>query len=301
MNIFFKISITALVSIVTAFTVNLATPWTVALSNKATPNQKKSKPTVKDTSYTTSPITRGNPSVRQIKSKPIDHMYEYSCVLTFLPFLSGQILTVPSKALPYGSTRAPAILDGSAPGDVGFDPVFFSVKGRTDWAKYFNGITMGNDIDGFMWLREAELMNGRNAMMGVLGMIVPGLIGKTGNPLEVSGSELFPVFLAMAWVEWFRINNILKEGSNYRAGDMLKWGPGDGNDRYNPFGLVYTPEEFSKIQLSEVKHCRLAMIGFLGLYLQAAISGTDVVTQLSNALSMPEYLLKVGDFMPEGI
>lgn len=166
--------------------------------------------------------------------------------------------TVPSQALPYGNARAPAILDGSAPGDVGFDPVFLSVKGRTDWANYFNGITMNNNIDGFTWLREAELMNGRNAMVGVVGMIVPALVGKMGNPLEVSGSDLFPVFLTMAWAEWFRINNILKEGSNYRAGDMLKWGPGDGDDRFNPFGLEYTPEEFAKIQLSEAKHCRLA-------------------------------------------
>lgn len=43
------------------------------------------------------------------------------------------------------------------------------------------------------------------------------------------------------------------------------------------------------------------VIGFAGLYLQAANSGTDVVTQLSNALSMPEYVSKVGYFMPEGI
>ena len=69
-------------------------------------------------------------------------------------------------------------------------------------------------------MREAELMNGRNAMMGVLGMIVPGLFGNTASPLEATGTDCFPVFLSMAWFERFCINNILKEGENYTPGDM---------------------------------------------------------------------------------
>lgn len=149
-------------------------------------------------------------------------------------------------------------------------------------------------------MREAELMNGRNAMMGVLGMIVPGLLGNTASPLEATGADCFPVFLTMAWFEWFRINNILKEGDNYTPGDMQKWGQGEG-DRFNPFNLNYSPEGYEYIQTSEIKNGRLAMIGFIGLYLQAAASGQNIVQQLGGAFSSPEYATKVGYFFPEGI
>lgn len=211
-----------------------------------------------------------------------------------------QVQTVPSKALPYGNNRAPAILDGSVPGDAGFDPVFLSLAATNSWANYFNGLTQNNDIDGFTWVREAELMNGRNAMMGVVGMIFPYLIGVTGNPTEVSGAQLVPVVLTMGVMEWFRINRILKEGPNYTAGDMQKWGPGEG-ERFNPFNLEYTPDDFEKIQVSEVKHGRLAMIGFWGLYFQAKFSGENIVEQLSHSFAAPEYAARAGYFLPDGI
>lgn len=210
-----------------------------------------------------------------------------------IPRGSSSVKTVASRALPYGNKRAPAILDGTTPGDSGFDPVFLSVQD-----KFANLFTL--QLDSFTWMREAELMNGRNAMMGVLGMIVPGLLGITANPLEATATDCWPVVLTMGWMEWFRINNILKAGADYKAGDMQKWGQGD-DERFNPFGFDYSEEGYAKIQTSEVKHCRLAMIGFLGLYLQAAASGQNIVTQLSGSLSAPDYYAKVGYFFPEGI
>ena len=58
--------------------------------------------------------------------------------------------------------RAPAHLDGKVLGDRGFDP-----------------LGLGTDPDRLKWYREAELMNGRFAMIGALGILateyaVPG-------------------------------------------------------------------------------------------------------------------------------
>lgn len=220
--------------------------------------------------------------------------------------------TVPSRAIPYESV--PALLDGSLPGDAGFDPCYLSTKADS-MSNYFNGIFDGNaPTDGLTWYREAELMHGRIAMVAVVGFIAPGfgtlpdgddpLISFAyTNPLEAfSGApalSLVQIFLFMVYMEFRRINIILADGPNYMAGDSQKWGQGEG--RFNPFNLNYTPEEYFEKQLQETKHGRLAMIGLLGLYFQANASGLSVVDQLSAAFVTPGYYAKAGYFLPEGI
>lgn len=216
-------------------------------------------------------------------------------------------MKVPSIALPY--EQAPALLDGSLPGDVGFDPCFLSTKAAGP-AKYFNGLFFGSaPIDGLTWYREAELMHGRIAQMAVLGFIVPGFGTLASdwtaytNPLSTisspPGAAIFPIFLFMAGLEFRRILIIQQDGAKYMAGDSQKWGQGAG--RWNPFGFNYTPAEYAEKQVQEIKHSRLAMIGLLGLIFQANASGVGVVEQLGAALVAPEYASKAGYFLPEGI
>jgi hypothetical protein len=221
------------------------------------------------------------------------------------------MLQMQSKALPY--ELAPALLDGSLPGDVGFDPCYLSTKADS-MAPYFNGLFSGNaPIDGLTWYREAELMHGRIAQIAVLGFIVPGFGTFAGNewtdsfgytnPLEaISGApsaSLFQIFAFMAGMEFRRISIIQQDGAKYMAGDSQKWGQGEG--RWNPFGFKYTPKEYAEKQVQEIKHCRLAMVGLLGLVFQANASGVGIVEQLGNALVSPEYATKAGYFLPEGI
>lgn len=217
----------------------------------------------------------------------------------------------PSAALPFAT--APATLDGSMLGDVGFDPLGFSTTPVGPW---FSGLEGRNGVIGDLnWYREAELIHGRIAQVAVLGFLGPGLVGTlpgnewTGvdaysntNPLEafsqVPGLALLQIFLFMTFLEFRRINIIREEGSNYQPGD-LRIGQGEG--RYNPFGLSYTDEEYQEKRLQELKHCRLAMIGVFGLWAQAQASGVGVVEQLGNSLVAPEYYVKAGYFLPEGI
>jgi hypothetical protein len=217
----------------------------------------------------------------------------------------------PSTALPFAT--APATLDGSMLGDNGFDPLGFSTVPVGPWFKGIVGREgLQNDLT---WYREAELIHGRIAQLAVVGFIAPGLFGTlpgnewTGmdaysatNPLEafnkVPGLALLQIFLFMSFLEFRRIRIIQEEGDAYMAGD-LRIGQGEG--RYNPFGLSYTPEQYEEKRLQELKHCRLAMVGIFGLWAQALASGESVVEQLGAGLTIPEYTAKAGYFLPEGI
>jgi hypothetical protein len=147
-----------------------------------------------------------------------------------------------------------------------------------------------------------------------VGFIVPGFVTfsettgpvsmhKLTNPLEAAGGApglaLVQIFAFMGFLEFKRINYITEKGADYMAGDSQDWGQGDG--RWNPFNFDYTPEEYAKKQLQEVKHARLAMVGLLGLIFQANASGVGVVEQWSAALVLPGYVGKAGYFFPEGI
>lgn len=216
-----------------------------------------------------------------------------------------------SIALPFAT--APATLDGSMLGDVGFDPLGFSTTPVGPW---FLGLEGRNGrISDLNWYREAELIHGRIAQLAVVGFIAPGLFGTlpgnewTGldaysytNPLEafnkVPGLALLQIFLFMTFLEFRRINIIREEGENYTPGDLRI---GQGEDAYNPFGLNYSPEQYEEKRLQELKHCRLAMIGIFGLWAQAQASGVSVVEQLGRGLTTPDYYAKAGYFLPEGI
>lgn len=217
----------------------------------------------------------------------------------------------PSEALPYAKNGAPSTLDGTLPGDVGFDPVGFSTG---DIASLFDRKNNGDTMSDLYWLREAELTHGRIAQLAVVGFIWPALYGTLPgnewsgvdaynfpNPVEAlsgaPGGALVQIVAAMSWIELRRVSMIKEQGASRVPGDL---GIGQYGD-YNPLELNFDDEKYAKIQLQEIKHCRLGMLGAAGLWLQACNSGTDVVTQLGTALTSPEYVAKAGYFLPEGI
>jgi len=228
--------------------------------------------------------------------------------------LNGVPFDRPSAALPFAENGCPATLDGSLPGDVGFDPVGFST---TPMATFFDSKTdPANSMSDVKWLREAEITHGRIAQLAVVGFIWPALFGTfpgndwTGedaysyvNPIEeldhVPGEAVAQLVLVFSLIEFRRVSLIKKQGPERLPGDLqLGQGPGP---RFNPFGLDYTPEQFYEKQTQEIKHCRLAMLGIFGLFCQNANSGTDIVDQIGGALKYPEYTAKAGYFLPQGI
>merc|ERR1712224_1034747 len=170
--------------------------------------------------------------------------------------------SLPWAPVPVGLANDP--LGGEYIGDVGFDPLGFSTNKKL-----------------LPWYREAELAHGRVAMLATLGYTVQvsglkiepfitkyavssedPLLAATQVPL---GGWLQIIFL-ITFVEIWRFKNVIsQEGVN--PGD-LGWNPkapvkGQRPQWIGPtFEAGYSPEEFALMQLREIKHGRLAMLGF---------------------------------------
>merc|ERR1712224_563948 len=104
-----------------------------------------------------------------------------------------------AKWLP--GTIAPSHLDGGLPGDFGFDP-----------------LGLGSDMDRLTWYAEAEKMNGRWAMVAVVGILGQEAFG-LGKWFEAGAKDYdFPIlpliaieFLIMGFLETKRYQGKKKQ------------------------------------------------------------------------------------------
>lgn len=60
-----------------------------------------------------------------------------------------------------------------------------------------------------------------------------------------------------------------------------------GGKFFDPLGLAADPEKKPTLQLAEIKHARLAMVGFLGFAIQAAATGKGPLNNWATHLSDP--------------
>ena len=184
----------------------------------------------------------------------------------------------------------PPWLDGSLPGDYGFDP-----------------LGLGKDPAFLKWYREAELIHGRWAMAAVLGIFIgqawsgvpwfeagaqPGAVA----PFSF-GSLLGTQLLLMGWVEskrWVDFFNPESQSVEWatpwsRTAENFANATGEqgypGGKFFDPLGLAGTikdgvyitdTEKLERLKLAEIKHSRIAMLAMLIFYFEAGQGKTPL-------------------------
>ncbi|KAJ1411481.1 Chlorophyll A-B binding protein [Sesbania bispinosa] len=194
----------------------------------------------------------------------------------------------------------PSYLTGKLPGDYGFDIAGLG-KDPVALQKYFN----------------FEILHARWAMLASVGALIPELLdlmgavhfvepvwwrvgysklkGDTldylGIPgLHLAGSQGVVVIaicqvLLMVGPEYARYCGIeaLEPLGIYLPGDINY----PGGALFDPLNLSEDPEAFEDLKVKEIKNGRLAMIAWLGFYIQAALTGKGPVQNLLDHISDP--------------
>ena len=189
-------------------------------------------------------------------------------------------------------SQAPAWLDGSLPGDYGFDP-----------------LNLASEPARLNWFVQAELVHCRWAMLGAAGIFIPEFLTKIGILNTPSWYEagkatyfadqgtLFIVeLLLFAWAESRRWADIARPGSvntdpifpNYKL---------TGTDVGYPGGLWFDPLGYGKgdgaklkeLRTKEVKNGRLAMLAVLGAFVQANVTHTGPIDNLFAHIADPYH------------
>jgi len=211
------------------------------------------------------------------------------------------------------NTTRPAWLDGSLPGDRGFDPlglakpsdfvqigldgedqnVAVNLKGKpvgsaastTDEVSQTT-LAPYSEVFGLQRFRECELIHGRWAMLACLGAIVgeaiSGVSWAEAGKVELDGSvyagfQLPFSITQLVWIEVLAVGG----AEFYRSSEL------DTDKRvypgglFDPLGLASGDDAKAfRLKTAEIKHGRLAMIGFLGYWVQALKTGEGALGSL---------------------
>ncbi|CAN6462210.1 unnamed protein product [Victoria cruziana] len=183
----------------------------------------------------------------------------------------------------------PPYLDGSAPGDFGFDP-----------------LRLGEVPENLERFKESELIHCRWAMLAVPGMLIPEALGLgnwvqaqewaavpggqatyLGNPVPWGTLPTILVieFLAIAFVEHQRSMEKDPEKKKYPGG------------AFDPLGYSKDPVKLKEYKIKEIKNGRLALLAFVGFCVQqSAYPGTGPLENLATHLADPWHK-NIGDII----
>jgi len=195
------------------------------------------------------------------------------------------------RPLWFPGNPAPEHLDGTLAGDFGFDP-----------------LGLASEPELKKWFVQAELQNGRWAMMGVAGILFTSIGAQAGLPYpqwyEAGESAIkdspipfntlnIIMFVLMHWVEtkrmWdFKSPGSQGDGSFFGITDDFKGKePGYPGGRYfDPFGMAEGPM-YKTYKENEIKNGRLAMVAFFGFAAQHAATGKGPIENLVDHLASP--------------
>ncbi|GMH81537.1 hypothetical protein TrST_g5588 [Triparma strigata] len=116
------------------------------------------------------------------------------------------------------------------------------------------------------WAREAELANGRSAMLATVGWVWPKWFGAFPGFDDVTTTDPIGALTQADpqwWAQFILFCGVI-EFNKYRAGQNGKnyLGETDGEPFYDPAGIFgRTPEAREKMAERELKNARLAMLG----------------------------------------
>ncbi|XP_043705653.1 chlorophyll a-b binding protein, chloroplastic-like [Telopea speciosissima] len=199
-----------------------------------------------------------------------------------------------------GSTPPPW-LDGSLPGDFGFDP-----------------LGLGSDPESLRWNQQAELVHCRWAMLGAAGIFIPEFLTKIGilnTPSWYTAGEqqyftdtttLFIIELIfIGWAEGRRWADIIKPGCVNT--DPIFGYKLTGTDVGYPGGLWFdplgwgnaSPEKLKELRTKEIKNGRLAMLAVMGAWFQHIYTGTGPIDNLFAHLADPGHATIFAAFTPK--
>lgn len=237
------------------------------------------------------------------------------------PAASRKPASGPDRPLWYPGVQAPEWLDGSLPGDYGFDPLGlakpaeylqFDLDGLDqNKAKNLAGDVIGkvskkaqlvdaknafqpyDEVFGLTRFRETELIHGRWAMLGVLGAVaVEALTGvhwqDAGKVELVDGASYLGLPLPFD-LPTLTIIEVLLIGYI----EFARNGVTDPEERiypggyFDPLNLASSPEKAAQLKVAELKHGRLAMVSALGFAVQAFATGTGPLDNLAQHLDSP--------------
>mmetsp|Transcript_34423 Transcript_34423/g.76481 ORF Transcript_34423/g.76481 Transcript_34423/m.76481 type:complete len:263 (-) Transcript_34423:439-1227(-) len=212
------------------------------------------------------------------------------------------------------NTARPEWLDGTLPGDRGFDPLGLARPGQfvqigvdendQNQAQNKKGGVEGvfsaesdsvsenrlapySEVFGLQRFRECELIHGRWAMLAALGCLVAeattGVSWVDAGKVELDGASYAGLSLPFNITQLIWIEVILVGGAEFYRNSEL-----DTEKRLYPGGVFdplrlasEDPERAFNLKTAEIKHARLAMVSFLGFAVQAFTTGEGVLGSLA--------------------
>ena len=202
----------------------------------------------------------------------------------------------------FPGTTPPKHLDGTMPGDYGFDP-----------------LGLGEDKVALEWYKQAELQHARWAMLGVTGMAAPELIqnpfveGAMPNWAEAplwdgymaSPNTLFVVqMFMMNWAEVRRWQDMKNPGT-MNEDPLTGANKGDTNTDvgypkglFDPMGMAKDPEKVKVLKVKEIANGRLAMVAVMGCIIQNEATGVGPIANLKAHLADPAHNTIFTNFVP---
>lgn len=181
-----------------------------------------------------------------------------------------------SKSIPF--LKRPPLLDGSAAGDFGFDPLGLSE---------INGV--GIDL---YWLQEAEIKHCRLAMMAAAGFIWVELFGPApGNEAASAKNQIdafwqfwnvHPQYIGASLI-FIMIVEAVGGIATTTGRESGVRAPGDF--KFNPFGYPDDSPRLKKFKEQEIANGRLAMFAAMGELVQGITTDQGAIENLQSFFS----------------